>query len=458
MAASGFRNPSAFACNAFFSQSRTVESSAFCAKDKSQSPRRPRFVTSAAQQDIPRRPDQLNDAVRSSREGRFHESARKLRDSVPSELAQAAVERRRLACDLLNPVTLTRVAESSQKGGAELFDNGVRALYAEMARAGLLPALGSERSTASSKPGSFVTVEDLVKGTGLLYASLSPRRGKLFLWQLAGIGVVSLTMYATRVVGLGDLGGPLIGSIGLLLAVDQVALRGTVFETVYGAVAPNFRDRIVHHEAAHFIVAYLCGLQISGYVTSGRDALVSGIPSLGQGGTIFSFPELSEALQSGKLKARTIDIWSTVLMAGIAAEALTFGQAEGGASDEETLINLLQQLNWDANRVKSQARFGVLQAVLLLREHNEAYLALTKKMKAKAPLGDCIDCIEGTVTPKQTTAASNVDGPERTGGKFKNALHFEEEAARIARREAQVLSDLAELKRKISEKEGDSSA
>lgn len=413
--------------------------------------RRPRFAPSASQSSS-RRPDNLDDAVRSSRNGNFKDAARKLRGQVPPVLIEATDERRSLARDLLNPITLARVAKGSRNGGTELFDDGVRALYEEMAVAGLLPALGAKRRAILAQPGGGTTVEGLVTGSGLPYSALSPTRSRLLLWQFAGIGLVSFTMYATRAIGMGQLGGPIIASFGLLLAADQVALRGSIFETVYSTLAPTFRDRIVHHEAAHFIVAYLCGLQISGYVTSGREALASGIPSLGQGGTIFAFPELSEALQSGQLKARTIDVWSTVLMAGIAAEALTYGQAEGGASDEETLINLLQQLNWDATRVKAQARFGVLQAVLLLREHNQAFSALAKKMRASAPLGDCIDCIEGHFVDSQETLKSPDRKEQASPEPMANCdVDWDGRAARIADKEADILAKLSEIEQQLAE-------
>lgn len=48
-----------------------------------------------------------------------------------------------------------------------------------------------------------------------------------------------------------------------------------------------------------------------------------------------------------------------VVMGGIAAEALHYGQAEGGRSDEDALVALLQGLRpaWNPENILEQARY-----------------------------------------------------------------------------------------------------
>jgi hypothetical protein len=83
-------------------------------------------------------------------------------------------------------------------------------------------------------------------------------------------------------------------------------------------------------------------------------------------------------------------------MGGIAAEAMTYQQAEGGAGDESALVNFLVALTppWDQPRVLNQARWAVTEAVLLLREHKGCYDALTKCMESNKGLGECVLAIE----------------------------------------------------------------
>lgn len=59
-----------------------------------------------------------------------------------------------------------------------------------------------------------------------------------------------------------------------------------------------------------------------------------------------------------ELTQRSIDRYSTVLMGGIAAEALQYGQAEGGQSDEKALVSLLSGIRpaWYPETISDQAR------------------------------------------------------------------------------------------------------
>jgi hypothetical protein len=99
-------------------------------------------------------------------------------------------------------------------------------------------------------------------------------------------------------------------------------------------------------------------------------------------------------------------------MGGIAAEAVEYDRAEGGASDEETLVSFLVGLipPWDQKRVLNQARWSVTQATMLIREHKDAYDALAAAMEAGKPLGDCVKAIEGALAKE---LPAEVRGKER---------------------------------------------
>lgn len=159
------------------------------------------------------------------------------------------------------------------------------------------------------------------------------------------------------------------------------------------------------HQAGHFLLAYLTGAPVRGYILSAADALRAGIP--GQAGTIFTDARLEAELRRGKLSGTSLERFTIVLMGGIAAEALAYGQAEGGQSDEAVLVGILGGISppWPPAAVVNQARVGALEAILLLRQHATAYEALVGAMREKRPLGECVAVIERHVTVPPPRAA-----------------------------------------------------
>lgn len=89
-------------------------------------------------------------------------------------------------------------------------------------------------------------------------------------------------------------------------------------------------------------------------------------------------------------------------MGGIAAEAISFGGADGGYGDELALMKFLTNLNpraggaqsWNISSIKNQARWGALQAILLLKEYKPCYESLVDALERGGDLGDCILAIE----------------------------------------------------------------
>ena len=101
----------------------------------------------------------------------------------------------------------------------------------------------------------------------------------------------------------------------------------------------------------------------------------------------------------GQVGRESIDRYSTIVMGGIAAEAIKYGRAEGGKSDEDALIRFLGSLGggtraWDGDRIKEQARIGAAGAVKLLRENDAAWERLIVAMEEGESLGECVAIIE----------------------------------------------------------------
>jgi hypothetical protein len=225
----------------------------------------------------------------------------------------------------------------------------------------------------------------------------------------------------------------LVGVTFLIIMLDRLLLNGATLETIFKVVSPELQQRIYHHEAGHFVLAYLLGCPIESIVVSAYAALQDprfrNRPAF-TAGTSFFDPILSEQMNAdvvpktaaalresasktvvgsastekgaGGVTRSSIDRYSMIVMAGIAAEADQYGQADGGASDEFALISFLSQLRsnrrntdtWDSEHIRNQARWGALQAMLVLRQYRPAYDAVVKALEYGGTLKDCIYAIE----------------------------------------------------------------
>ncbi len=151
--------------------------------------------------------------------------------------------------------------------------------------------------------------------------------------------------------------------------------------------SPEHRSRIVRHEAGHFLVAHLLGIPITSYTLSAWEAYKQGHP--GQGGVTFDDRELASQLEQGTLSAHLLNRYGTVWMAGIAAETLVYGNAEGGAEDREKLATVLMKLKGSFTSFQQQERSFTLQARTLLQANWMCYEALVAAMEQRFPVTEC---------------------------------------------------------------------
>ncbi|MEH2233643.1 MAG: ATP-dependent Zn protease [Nostoc sp.] len=175
-----------------------------------------------------------------------------------------------------------------------------------------------------------------------------------------------------------------------IATLDSFSLQGkggTIFVDWIAGFSKEHRDRIVHHEAGHFLVAYLLGIPVTGYTLSAWEAWKQGQP--GQGGVSFDDGELASQLEVGKISAQMLDRYCTVWMAGIAAETLVFNNAEGGTDDKSKLIGVLTMLGFSESVYQQKMRFHALQAKTLLQDNWSSYETLVSAMREGASVEDC---------------------------------------------------------------------
>ncbi len=186
--------------------------------------------------------------------------------------------------------------------------------------------------------------------------------------------------------------GATFGILGLV-TIDTLSLnnRGVTLLLDLFASAEQ-RQRVIHHEAGHFLTAYFLGIPITGYTITAWEAIKQG--HYGRGGVIFDTQELTEKpfkLQDMRL---TLDRLSTVWMAGIAAEKLVYDNAEGGQEDLQQLRIALDLAGLPPKSYKQKERWAQLQATNLLNRHPESYQALVLAMKNRKSVAECCNVIQ----------------------------------------------------------------
>jgi hypothetical protein len=162
--------------------------------------------------------------------------------------------------------------------------------------------------------------------------------------------------------------------------------------------SPKHRERIIHHEAGHFLVAYLLDFQVVNYTLTAWEALRQN--QAGEGGVTVDDRQLTSQLEEDILNDRICDrsLWEhrycTIWMAGIAAEKLVFNDVMGGLDDQQKLAAILQRLGFSESAYIQKQRFYTLQAQNLLQENWSAYQALVNAMGQRLSVSECIQAIE----------------------------------------------------------------
>jgi len=179
-------------------------------------------------------------------------------------------------------------------------------------------------------------------------------------------------------------------------------------------VSPTYKERVLRHEAAHFLLAYLFGLPVTQYSVSigyevrhfsgdttmlyaffhqGRASVASGICST----PICLKSRLEKALTAGRVPSEDVAALGVVAMAGAACEALQYGTCQGQQAD---LLDLQRVLDRAEERMSDKEQqnatvWATYTAAMLLNKHSDAHERLVECLRANKTVSECFQAIEG---------------------------------------------------------------
>lgn len=200
--------------------------------------------------------------------------------------------------------------------------------------------------------------------TSVLAVVLGQLPGDWGFWGAYGTGGISIVVLA-------------IGSTNpgiLQFAIDT-----------FSQVFPDYKERVLRHEAAHFLIGYLLGVPIASY------SLL-----LGKEHTDFAEAKIQKRLIEKSLSTEEVDCLSVIAMAGAAAEAMNYEEVIGQTADMMDLqrIMLRSTTKMGNQSQQNQTRWAVYQAATLLRTYDTEYKALQEVMSRGGSISECIKAIE----------------------------------------------------------------
>ncbi|XP_023644989.1 uncharacterized protein LOC17899799 isoform X2 [Capsella rubella] len=264
----------------------------------------------------------------------------------------------------------------------------VRSAFRFLKERGLLANFGKFSSIVLEGTRE-VTPTVLKSATGLEVTKLSPKK-----WGLSGGSSIALAAFLGGVSYLLSQEIDVRPNLAVILGLaymDSVFLGGTCLAQI-SCYWPPHKRRIIVHEAGHLLIAYLMGCPIRGVILDPIVAMQMGVQ--GHAGTQFWDQKMEGEIAEGRLSGSSFD--SMVLFAGIAAEALVYGEAEGGENDENLFrsISLLLEPPLSMAQMSNQARWSVLQSYNLLKWHKAAHRAAVEALQVGSPLSIVIRRIE----------------------------------------------------------------
>lgn len=234
-------------------------------------------------------------------------------------------------------------------------------------------ALGELRMVGVKKPDAI--------------AQISVRNDAAFLFS-----VVATTSVAAVVLGQlpGDIGffsSYLVGGISFVVlgigSVNPGILQFAIDS--FSQVFPDYKQRVLRHEAAHFLTAHLLGVPVAGYNLL-----------LGKEHTDLAEAALQRRLIEQQLDDKEVERLAVIAMAGATAEAMNYEDVMGQTADMMDLQRIMNRsaVKMGGPQQQNLTRWASYQAATLLRQYKKEYEALQEAMARGAPVEVCIQAIE----------------------------------------------------------------
>ncbi|MFM1843429.1 MAG: hypothetical protein RLZZ490_2172 [Cyanobacteriota bacterium] len=184
-----------------------------------------------------------------------------------------------------------------------------------------------------------------------------------------------------------------------LITADQINWQGRGTDFFVGLFQSSAeRQRILCHEAGHFLVAYHLDIPITDYSLSPWEVFKQG--QTGMAGVQFDTQGLQAQCENWQQRPQALERWATVWMAGIAAEKLVYGEAQGGDGDRQQLRAAFRLAGLPEINLPQKESWAFLQAKNLLERHSSAHQQLQRALQERRSVADCYELLAQLNTPE----------------------------------------------------------
>ncbi|MFN9174705.1 MAG: ATP-dependent Zn protease [Synechocystis sp.] len=173
-----------------------------------------------------------------------------------------------------------------------------------------------------------------------------------------------------------------------IITADQISWQGRGTDFLVGLFQSKAeRQRILCHEAGHFLAAYHLDIPITDYSLSPWEVWKQG--QSGMAGVQFNTQMLQAQCECWKDRPQALERWATVWMAGIAAEKITYGEAQGGSGDRQQLRTAFRLAGLPEINLPQKESWAFLQAKSLLETHAHAHEQLQLALAQRRSVAEC---------------------------------------------------------------------